>query len=99
MCTANFQSLMAKAGKLDLGGRLTSKVSKNDLLTNSLGYAGVDDPLTGFRAMASGQKTEVSQKATAMGLAAQTKRHQASSVTGTPGHVQSIAARKARAEF
>ncbi len=97
MCTANFQELMAKAGKLDLGGRLSSKISKNDPITNSLGYAGVDDPVAGLTAAVSGQKTEVSQKATAMGLAAQTKRHQASRVTSTPGHVSSIAARKARA--
>ena len=99
MCTAAFQDVFAKAGKLDLAGRISNKTDAQDPLMKSLGYSGIMNPAEEIKHKIAGTQSDVTKKSIAQGLASQTKRHQASSVTGVSGHVQSIAARKARMEF
>ena len=93
MCTASF---MGKLGKLDVAGRMREKISAGDPLMKQMGYAGVDDPASGLHARVEGRKTEVSKKASRIGLERATKAHQASGISGPPAHALNIAARKAR---
>jgi len=99
MCTAAFQGVLQKAGKLDLAGRLSQKMDASDPLAKSMGFSGIMNPAEELKAKVSGAPTETTKKSIRQGIATRDAAHQATRVTGAPGHVMAIAARKARAEF
>ena len=99
MCTAQVQGFLAKAGKLDLGGRLSQYTDTKDPIMKGLGYSGIWNPAEEVKHQTFGTKSPVHQKSVRQGIAARDKAHMASSVQGQPGHVMAIAARKARNEM
>ena len=91
MCTATFAKLQNKT----LAARLREKIAVNDPASKALGYEGLADPFGEFMHRRAGTKHELDIKQEKLrdrrALAARTAE-----ATPTGGHIQSIAAYKAR---
>ena len=100
MCSANFQSMMGKLGKLDLAGRVSDYTDARDPLMKKLGYSGIFNPAEEIKHKIAGTKSSTTVKAEATGLKIAGGQRDAAYrrllATSQPGHVTAIAARKAR---